>query len=104
MTSRSPLAPPLPSVIIGVGVGVITQDRQLVIVLLVALVVHQGLEGLSLGTVLALANFTRAKKARCRCTASPLYRLPPAVLPASLPYPCPAPARRPHRAHRQAQP
>lgn len=51
------------SVIIGVGVGVITGDRQLVLVLMVALIVHQGLEGLSLGTVLALAPFSRLKKA-----------------------------------------
>lgn len=50
------------SVIIGVGVGVITSDRQLVIVLMVALIVHQGLEGMSLGTVLALTHFSRAKK------------------------------------------
>ena len=51
------------SVVIGVGVGVITGDRQLVVVLMIALIVHQGLEGLSLGTVLALTPFSRLKKA-----------------------------------------
>ncbi|GBF90062.1 zinc-nutrition responsive transporter [Raphidocelis subcapitata] len=50
------------SVIIGVGVGVITTDRRLVLVLMIALVVHQGLEGLSLGAVLALTRFPTAKK------------------------------------------
>ncbi|KAI8467378.1 MAG: Zinc/iron permease [Monoraphidium minutum] len=55
------------SVIIGVGVGVITDDRQLVIVLMVALIVHQGLEGMSLGTVIALTHFSRAKKVAMVC-------------------------------------
>ncbi|KAI8474633.1 MAG: ZIP family transporter [Monoraphidium minutum] len=50
------------SVIIGVGMGVITDDRRLVIVLMVALIVHQGLEGLSLGTVLAVSPFSKIKK------------------------------------------
>lgn len=50
------------SVIIGVGVGVITGDRQLVITLMVALAIHQGLEALALGSVLALTNFPTIKK------------------------------------------
>ena len=55
------------SVVIGVGVGVITGDRQLVAVLMIALAVHQGLEGLSLGSVLALAPFSRLKKVLMVC-------------------------------------
>jgi zinc transporter 1/2/3 len=50
------------SVIIGVGVGVITGDRELVITLMVALAIHQGLEALALGSVLALTNFPTIKK------------------------------------------
>lgn len=50
------------SVIIGVGVGVITGDRQLVITLMVALAIHQGLEALALGSVLALTTFPTIKK------------------------------------------
>eukprot|EP00775_Hariotina_reticulata_P007796 gene7796-7993_t len=50
------------SVIIGVGVGVITEDRHLVITLMVALAVHQGLEALALGSVLALTGFHALKK------------------------------------------
>ncbi|KAF8065477.1 hypothetical protein HT031_003078 [Scenedesmus sp. PABB004] len=50
------------SVIIGVGVGVITSDRRLVVTLMVALAVHQGLEALALGSVLALTRFSAAKK------------------------------------------
>lgn len=50
------------SIIIGVGVGVITDDRQLVITLMVALTIHQGLEALALGSVLALTSFSHAKK------------------------------------------
>jgi zinc transporter 1/2/3 len=50
------------SVIIGVGVGVVTQDRQLVTTLMIALAIHQGLEALALGSVLALTSFSTAKK------------------------------------------
>jgi zinc transporter 1/2/3 len=50
------------SVIIGVGVGVITNDRELVITLMVALAIHQGLEALALGSVLALTTFSYVKK------------------------------------------
>jgi zinc transporter 1/2/3 len=50
------------SVIIGVGVGVITEDRQLVTTLMVALAIHQGLEALALGSVLALTRFSTTKK------------------------------------------
>lgn len=50
------------SVIIGVGVGVITEDRTLVITLMVALAIHQGLEALALGSVLALTSFSFAKR------------------------------------------
>jgi zinc transporter 1/2/3 len=50
------------SVIIGVGVGVITHDRQLVVTLMVALAIHQGLEALALGSVLAITSFSNAKK------------------------------------------
>lgn len=51
------------SVVIGVGVGVIVNDRQLVTTLIVALVIHQGLEALALGTVLARTSFGVVKKA-----------------------------------------
>jgi zinc transporter ZupT len=37
-------------------------DRQLVITLMIALAIHQGLEGLALGSVLALTTFPTAKK------------------------------------------
>eukprot|EP00878_Enallax_costatus_P000535 GHUV01000630.1.p1 GENE.GHUV01000630.1~~GHUV01000630.1.p1 ORF type:complete len:388 (+),score=25.50 GHUV01000630.1:179-1342(+) len=50
------------SVIIGIGVGVITEDRHLVITLMIALAIHQGLEALALGSVLALTSFTKFKK------------------------------------------
>uniref|UniRef100_A0A383V3N2 Zinc/iron permease n=1 Tax=Tetradesmus obliquus TaxID=3088 RepID=A0A383V3N2_TETOB len=50
------------SVIIGVGVGVVTQDRQLVTTLMIALAIHQGLEALALGSVLALTSFSLPKK------------------------------------------
>lgn len=50
------------SVIIGMGVGVITNDRQLVITLMVALAIHQGLEALALGSVLAITNFSQIKR------------------------------------------
>jgi len=50
------------SVIIGVGVGVITNDRQLVVTLMIALAIHQGLEALALGSVLAITNFHNIKK------------------------------------------
>jgi zinc transporter ZupT len=50
------------SVIIGVGVGVVTHDRQLVTTLMIALAIHQGLEALALGSVLALTSFSTAKK------------------------------------------
>jgi zinc transporter 1/2/3 len=50
------------SVIIGIGVGVITGDKQLVLTMITALAIHQGLEGLALGSVLALTNFTTVKK------------------------------------------
>jgi zinc transporter 1/2/3 len=50
------------SVIIGVGVGVITEDRHLVVTLMIALAVHQGLEALALGSVLALTGFHAIKK------------------------------------------
>jgi len=50
------------SVIIGVGLGVITEDRHLVVTLMVALAVHQGLEAIPLGSVLALTGFHAVKK------------------------------------------
>lgn len=50
------------SVIIGIGVGVINNDRHLVLTLITALAIHQGLEGLALGSVLALTNFSMLKK------------------------------------------
>lgn len=50
------------SLIIGIGVGVITDDRHLVVDLMIALAVHQGLEALALGSVLAVTGFTKAKK------------------------------------------
>lgn len=50
------------SVIIGIGVGVITGDKQLVLTLITALAIHQGLEGLALGSVLALTSFSTLKK------------------------------------------
>lgn len=50
------------SVIIGIGVGVITEDRHLVITLMIALAIHQGLEALALGSVLALTSFAKIKK------------------------------------------
>lgn len=50
------------SIIIGVGVGVITNDRQLVITLMIALAIHQGLEALALGSVLAITSFPWIKK------------------------------------------
>jgi zinc transporter ZupT len=50
------------SVIIGISVGVITGDKHLVLTMITALAIHQGLEGLALGSVLALTNFTTIKK------------------------------------------
>lgn len=50
------------SFIIGLGVGVITNNRELVVTLMVALAIHQGLEALALGSVLALTSFPAAKK------------------------------------------
>jgi zinc transporter ZupT len=50
------------SVIIGIGVGVITGDKQLVLTMITALAIHQGLEGLALGSVLALTSFSTIKK------------------------------------------
>lgn len=50
------------SIIIGIGVGVITEDRHLVITLMIALAIHQGLEALALGSVLALTSFSKLKK------------------------------------------
>jgi zinc transporter ZupT len=50
------------SVIIGIGVGVITGDKQLVLTMITALAIHQGLEGLALGSVLALTKFSTIKK------------------------------------------
>jgi zinc transporter ZupT len=50
------------SVIIGISVGVMTGDKQLVLTMITALAIHQGLEGLALGSVLALTSFTTVKK------------------------------------------
>lgn len=50
------------SVIIGVGVGVITNDRSLIITLMIALAIHQGLEALALGSVLAVTSFPLLKR------------------------------------------
>uniref|UniRef100_A0A383WMG0 Zinc/iron permease n=1 Tax=Tetradesmus obliquus TaxID=3088 RepID=A0A383WMG0_TETOB len=50
------------SVIIGVGLGVLTESRSLIVTLMVALAVHQGLEALALGSVLALTSFSFIKK------------------------------------------
>jgi zinc transporter 1/2/3 len=50
------------SVIIGIGLGVMTGDRGMVITMMVALSIHQGLEGLSVGSVLGVTDFTRLKK------------------------------------------
>lgn len=50
------------SVIIGIGVGVITNDRGLVITLMIALAIHQGLEALALGSVLAVTSFSLVKR------------------------------------------
>lgn len=50
------------SVIIGMGVGVITNDRQLVVTLMIALAIHQGLEALALGSVLAITAFSQFKR------------------------------------------
>jgi zinc transporter 1/2/3 len=47
------------SVIIGVGLGVVVSGRAYVATLLGALTVHQALEGLSLGSVLARTGFSR---------------------------------------------
>eukprot|EP00877_Chromochloris_zofingiensis_P006292 jgi/Chrzof1/1916/Cz10g26060.t1 len=50
------------SVIIGVGVGTITGSQQLVVTLMIAIAFHQALEGLALGSVLALCDFSKLKK------------------------------------------
>jgi zinc transporter 1/2/3 len=50
------------SVIIGIGVGVVTNDRGLVITLMIALAIHQGLEALALGSVLAATSFSLVKR------------------------------------------
>eukprot|EP00882_Tetradesmus_deserticola_P002513 GHRQ01002675.1.p1 GENE.GHRQ01002675.1~~GHRQ01002675.1.p1 ORF type:complete len:375 (+),score=159.09 GHRQ01002675.1:202-1326(+) len=50
------------SVIIGVGLGVLTESRSLIVTLMIALAVHQGLEALALGSVLALTSFPFIKK------------------------------------------
>ena len=50
------------SVIIGVSLGVMTDDRSDVITMMIAVAIHQGLEGLSLGSVLGVTNFSRLKK------------------------------------------
>eukprot|EP00877_Chromochloris_zofingiensis_P010839 jgi/Chrzof1/6008/Cz17g00150.t1 len=51
------------SVIIGVGLSTLTDDDvQLVVTLMIAVAIHQALEGLSLASVLALTNFTKLKK------------------------------------------
>jgi zinc transporter 1/2/3 len=49
------------SVLIGIGLGVIVDDRKEVVTLLLALTFHQFLEGVSLGSVVAMAGFARAK-------------------------------------------
>jgi zinc transporter 1/2/3 len=49
------------SVIIGIGVGVIVDDRSKVLALLLALTFHQLLEGVSLGSVVGMAGFSRIK-------------------------------------------
>jgi zinc transporter 1/2/3 len=50
------------SVIIGVSIGVMTDSRMGVVVMLIAIAFHQALEGLSLGSVLSRANFSRLKQ------------------------------------------
>jgi zinc transporter 1/2/3 len=50
------------SVTIGVSLGVMTDDRAAVVIMMIAVAIHQGLEGLSLGTVLAVTNFSKLKK------------------------------------------
>ena len=50
------------SVIIGIGLGVMTDDRAMVVAMMIALAIHQGLEGLSVGSVLGMTNFSRVKK------------------------------------------
>lgn len=50
------------SVIIGIGVGAMTGDKHLVLTMITALAIHQGLEGLALGSVLALTSFSNIKK------------------------------------------
>jgi zinc transporter 1/2/3 len=50
------------SVIIGVSIGVMTDSRIGVVVMLIAIAFHQALEGLSLGSVLSRANFPRLKQ------------------------------------------
>jgi zinc transporter 1/2/3 len=49
------------SVLIGVGVGVLVDDRTQVIALVIALSFHQFLEGISLGSVVNVAGFAKLK-------------------------------------------
>jgi zinc transporter 1/2/3 len=49
------------SVLIGVGLGITTGGRSQVLVLLLALSFHQAVEGVSLGSVLGRAGFSRLK-------------------------------------------
>lgn len=63
-------APPLPlqvgcvvhSVIIGVGMGVLTTNLHLVILLLIVLTLHQVLEAVALASLLALADLGTVRK------------------------------------------
>lgn len=49
------------SVIIGINIGVLT-DAQLLITFLVVMAFHQALEGLALGSILAITKFSKVKK------------------------------------------
>jgi zinc transporter 1/2/3 len=49
------------SVIIGIGLGVVVDNRKKAIAVLLALIFHQFLEGVSLGSVVSLAGFSRLK-------------------------------------------
>jgi zinc transporter 1/2/3 len=49
------------SVLIGVGVGVLVDGRKEVVALLIALSFHQFLEGVSLGSVVNVAGFSKVK-------------------------------------------
>lgn len=58
------------SFLIGIALGVTVDDRNQAIALLVALIFHQGLEGVGLGSVVVKASFTMTKAVIMICTYS----------------------------------